>query len=100
MSGQFTVNTGDLDRVAAQILANAQEYESIANKLMQTAQEVGGAYQRAAAQAFLPSIIKCQTDLKAMVSKLNQISEALKTQSANYQKVSAHNTQQARKLGR
>lgn len=100
MSGQFTVNTGDLDRVAAQILANAQEYESIANKLMQTAQEVGGVYQSADAQAFLTSIMNCQTDLKAMVSKLNQISEALKTQSANYQKVSAHNTQQARKLGR
>ena len=100
MSGQFTVSTDALGRVAAQILANAQEYESIANKLMQTAQDVSGAYQSADAQAFLAQIQGCHNDLKAMVTKLNLISETLNKQKANYEKVSEHNTQQARKLGK
>ena len=99
MSGQFTVNTDALGRVAAQILANAQEYESIANKLMQTAQEVGSAYQSDDAQVFLAQIQGCHNELKAMVAKLNVVSEVLKKQQANYKTVSAHNSQEARKLG-
>lgn len=100
MSGQFTVDTDTLGKVAAQILANAQEYESISNKLMQTAQDVSSAYQSADAQVFLTQIQGCHNDLKAMVAKLNQISAGLRQQKANYEEVSAHNSQQARKLGK
>lgn len=99
MSGQFTVDTVTLEAVAAQILANAQEYESIANKLMQTAQEVGSVYQSADAQVFLAQIQGCHNDLKAMVAKLNLVSKTLQQQKKNYETVSAHNSQQARKLG-
>ncbi len=99
MSGQFTVDTDALGRVAAQILANAQEYDSIATKLLQAAQDVSSAYQSKDGQEFLTQIQGCHDDLKAMVKKLNVVSEVLKKQQVNYVKVSTHNSEQARKLG-
>lgn len=99
MAGQFSVNTENMRTTAAQIRAYAQEYESIANKLMQTAQQVGSVYQSTDAQVFLAQIQGCHNDLKAMVAKLNLVSQTLEQQKKNYEKVSAHNSQQARKLG-
>ena len=99
MAGQFSVKTEDMGTAAAQIRAYAQEYESIANKLMQTAQQVGSVYQSTDAQVFLAQIQGCHNDLKAMVAKLNLVSQTLEQQKKNYENVSAHNSQQARKLG-
>ncbi len=99
MAGQFSVNTENMRTTAAQIRAYAQEYESIANKLMQTAQQVGSVYQSADAQVFLTQIQGCHNDLKAMVAKLNLVSQTLEQQTKNYETVSSHNSQQARKLG-
>lgn len=99
MSGQFTVDTDALGKVAGQILANAQEYDSIANKLLQAARDVSSAYQSEDANVYLAQIESCHKDLKAMVQKLNIVSQTLGQQNANYVKVSTHNAEQARKLG-
>lgn len=98
MSGKFTVDPQALANVVAQIRNNAEEYNSIATQLLETATTIDAAYAGEEKDAFVDQVKGCGDDLKAMVTKLNQIAEIVKAQKEGYETVSDHNKVQVRKL--
>lgn len=98
MSDRFTVDPEALARVVAQIRSNAEEYDGIATRLLQTATNMGNAYDSEDNRAFVSQIEGCSNDLKAMVAKLNLIAGIVDTQRNNYVTVTEHNASEVRKL--
>ena len=98
MSKKITVDPQALADVVAKIRKNADEYESIANKLLKTATDIDAAYAGEEKDDFVDQVRGCGDDLKAMVTKLNEIAGVVKSQKDGYEELSAHNQVQVRKL--
>ena len=98
MSDRFSIDPDAVAKVAVQIRSNAEEYHTIATKLLQLATTMGSAYDSDDNRAFVNQIEGCTDDLKAMVDKLTVISTILDKQQSNFVAVSEHNSQEVRKL--
>lgn len=98
MSGQFSVDPQELANVVRQIRRNAEEYNGIAKRLLETATTMGAAYDSDDNRAFVNQIEGCSNDLTAMVNKLNQIAQIVDTQRNDFETVSEHNATEVKKL--
>ena len=95
---RFNVDPPELNRASEKFTQLAGDYNTVYNRLLNTASTMGEAYKAADNLAFVDQINGFCDDLAAMVAHLNQASDALKKQATMYTEQSEHNTTTVRTL--
>ena len=98
MAGKITVNPNELEEAAAFLRQSAEEYDSIAKKLMNAATTMGSAYESDDNKAFVTQIEGCADDLKKMVVKVRQQAEVLDKQAKAFEETTAANVTAVKNL--
>ncbi len=88
----------EMASVSAKLRALSEDYQNIANQLMNEAETMGSAWEGADNQAFVSQITGFTDELRMMAEKIATASEALKKQHDNYVSRQDDNIAQVAKL--
>jgi len=84
MADKIKVNPDELEEAAAFLRQSAEQYDSIAKKLMNAATTMGSAYDSDDNKAFVAQIEGCTDDLNRMVEKVRHQADVLHKQAEAY----------------
>ncbi len=94
----FTVDPPALHSAAQKFSQLSQDYTSVYNRLLNSAQTMGDAWNSADNQAFVEQINGFCEELKAMATHLEQAAQALNQQATNYETTRDNNVTAVRQL--
>jgi WXG100 family type VII secretion target len=86
MAGQYGTSTEDMAQAAAHVLDVSTELEAEFSKLRGQLDGIGSAWSGPAATAFMQLMERYNTDAMKIKQALEQISQAIKTNGATYEK--------------
>ncbi|HHX37270.1 MAG TPA: WXG100 family type VII secretion target [Clostridiaceae bacterium] len=95
---KLVVDPAELRKASQKLVQIADDYQTIHKRLINTANTMGEAWKATDNLAFVDQINGFCEDLRIMTERLNQASQVIEQQAANYEKTRENNITGVRRL--